>query len=156
MKITFLWVGRTRDAELLRLVERYLTRIGHYATVSTQVAPELKDGSRYSPEHRLEREGAGILERLPARGRSLGLDSRGETPTSKELAAILETEAVAGGGSLHFVLGGPSGLAPVVLARMDRRLSLSRLTLPHEMARLVLVEQIYRALSILRGGPYHR
>jgi 23S rRNA (pseudouridine1915-N3)-methyltransferase len=76
--------------------------------------------------------------------------------TSEELARLLESEMTAGGGHVHFVLGGPSGLSPEVLGQVDRRIALGRITLPHELARLVLVEQVYRAFSILRGGPYHR
>jgi 23S rRNA (pseudouridine1915-N3)-methyltransferase len=156
LKITFLWVGRTRDREMAGAMERYLERIRRHAEVSVDVAPEVGDAAQYSLEHRLEREARGILERLPKRGRSLGLDSRGKQLTSEEFARLLETELTAGGGHLHFVLGGPSGLSAGVMERMDQRIALGRMTLPHELARLVLAEQVYRAFSILRGGPYHR
>ena len=156
MKITFVWVGRTRDREMERAMERYLERIRRHAQVAVVVAPEVGDTPQYSLEHRLEREAKGILERLPRRGRALGLDATGRQMTSEEFARLLESELTAGGGHVHFVLGGPSGLSGEVLQRMDRRIALGRMTLPHELARLVLAEQVYRAFSILRGGPYHR
>ena len=156
MKITFLWVGRTRDADLDRVIGRYLKRIEHHARVTVEAVPEVGDARQYSLEHRLEREGKGILARLPRRGRTLALDAKGKQLTSEELAALLESEMTAGGGHVHFLLGGPSGLSPEVLGRAHRRIALGRITLPHELARVVLVEQVYRAFSIRSGGPYHR
>ena len=137
-------------------MERYLERIRRHAEVAVVVAPEVGDAPKYSLEHRLSREAKGILERLPRRGRALGLDATGRQLTSEEFARLLESQLTAGSGRLHFVLGGPSGLSGEVLARMDQRIALGRMTLPHELARLVLAEQVYRAFSILRGGPYHR
>jgi len=156
LKITFVWVGRTRDHEMKCAMERYLERIRRHAQVAVVVAPEVGDAPQYSLKHRLEREAKGILERLPRRGRALALDAAGQQMTSEEFARLLESELTAGGGHVHFVLGGPSGLSGEVLQRMDRRIALGRMTLPHELARLVLTEQVYRAFSILRGGPYHR
>jgi len=156
LKITFVWVGRTRDHELERAMDRYLERIRRHVQVAVVVTPEVGDAPQYSPQHRLEREAKGILDRLPRRGRSMGLDSDGRQMTSEEFARLLESELTAGGGQVHFVLGGPAGLSGDVLQRMDRRIALGRMTLPHELARLVLAEQVYRAFTILRGGPYHR
>jgi 23S rRNA (pseudouridine1915-N3)-methyltransferase len=153
-RLRLLWVGRTRDADLARCIDRYVQRLGRYATVEVDVAPEPKGAFR--PEEVMRLEGAALLARLAARGRRLGLDPAGTPVTSEGLARQLEQAFVAGGGQAQFVLGGPSGLAEEVAGALDLRISLSPLTLTHEMARLLLVEQLYRAFTILRGEPYHR
>ena len=97
-----------------------------------------------------------LRRRLRDRDLVVALDERGEAPTSEGLAARLREAERSGGRDLAFLVGGPGGLDPSLLADASWKLSLSRLTLPHQLARLVLVEQLYRALTILRGEPYHK
>jgi 23S rRNA (pseudouridine1915-N3)-methyltransferase len=153
-RVRLLWVGRTRDPDLARGIDRYVQRLQRYATVEVDVAPEPKGAFR--PEELVRLEGAALQARLAARGRRLGLDPGGTEVTSEGLARLLEQALVAGGGQVQFVVGGPNGLAEEVAKTLDLRVSLSRLTLTHEMARLLLLEQLYRAFTILRGEPYHR
>lgn len=153
-RIRFLWVGRTRDRDLAQGIERYLERLRRYAEIEVEAVPEPRGGFR--PEEIVRREGEALLARLAPKGRRLGLDPAGEAVTSEGLARLLQRELVAGGGQVQFVLGGPDGLSAAVAGKLDGRVSLSPLTLTHEMARLLLVEQVYRAFTILRGEPYHK
>jgi 23S rRNA (pseudouridine1915-N3)-methyltransferase len=135
-------VGKLKDRRLAALIAEYARRIRPLAPFTLE---EVRDG----PPERVARD---LLARLgSAGGHSLviALDERGEAVTSRDLAELLGRH-----GSLDFLVGGADGLDPAV--RADRTLRLSRLTLTHEMARLLLVEQIYRGLTILRGMPYHR
>ena len=137
-------VGRMKDARLGDLLEDYLRRIRPLAPVEMI---ELKDSDP-------AREGRDMAARLgSARGSELtvALDEHGEDLTSADLAALLGRH-----GSIAFLVGGADGLGPAARERADRLLRLSSLTLTHEMARMLLAEQIYRGLSILRGRPYHR
>jgi 23S rRNA (pseudouridine1915-N3)-methyltransferase len=154
--LEFLWVGRTREPDLAAAIDRYRKRLEHYAEVRVRVAADAGRRAGRRPADVARREGEGLLRLLPARGRILGLDPGGRLLTSERFAAMLESELRAGGGRVTFVIGGPTGLAPEVRDRLDRRLALTPMTLTHEMARLVLVEQVYRAFTILRGGAYHK
>jgi 23S rRNA (pseudouridine1915-N3)-methyltransferase len=109
-----------------------------------------------SPERVMEAEAGRLLARLPADHEVIALTRAGRAMDSRRLARYLGERAVRSVPGVAFVLGGAYGLGEEVLARAARRLSLSAMTLPHEMARLVLVEQLYRAGTILRGEPYHK
>ena len=142
--IRILAVGKLKDARLAELAADFARRIRPWSDLEIV---ELKDQGP-------EREAAAMLARLgPASGHGLtvALDERGATATSRELSALLGAH-----GSLTFLIGGPDGLGPAARARADRVLSLSPLTFTHEIARFLLLEQIYRGLAILRGHPYHR
>lgn len=137
-------VGRMKDKRLAGLLEDYLRRIRPLAPVEVV---ELRDAGP-------EKEGRAMVEKLgSARGRThvVALDERGDDVTSRDLSRILGEH-----GGIAFLVGGADGLGPAARARADRTLRLSSLTLTHEMARMLLAEQIYRGLSILRGRPYHR
>src|SRR4029077_20819874 len=100
-------------------------------------------------------DGAALARRVPARAEVVALEPCGESWTTEELAACFEGRMVGGTHAVAFLVGGADGLPPDVVRRAARRLSLSRLTLPHRLARVVLCEQIYRAMSIIRAEPYH-
>ena len=134
-------VGRLKDPRLTDLAADYLRRIAPLA--ACQVV-ELKDQDP-------PREGAEMLRRLGAASFVVALDERGDDVASTDLAALLGAH-----GSLSFLIGGADGLTDEVRARADRVLRLSSLTLTHEWARVLLLEQVYRGLTILRGMPYHR
>lgn len=157
-RLLFLWVGKTA-AEYAQVGEReYLQRIRRYLDVRTVVVPQERHDSRYSAEHRIEREGRGLLDRLDALGpvHPVALDAGGKHLTSGQFANLVRRLAVEGTVPLAFVIGGPDGLSYEVRGRARRLLALSRMTLPHDMARLLLLEQVYRALSMIRGHPYAR
>jgi 23S rRNA (pseudouridine1915-N3)-methyltransferase len=139
MKVVVLAVGKLRDKRVEGLCEEYLARV-----------------RRHLPVEIVEVENdAALARRLPASGEIIALEPGGDSWTTARFASHLERQMTHGTRQLTFLIGGADGLPAAVVARAGRRLSLSALTLPHRLARLVLVEQIYRALSIIRGEPYH-
>ncbi len=153
MKIRVLAVGRDRSGLYRPALEEYGRRLGHYGRFEVVETPEARRHAG-TPRARDE-EGEAILARLRDAERVVVLDERGREQSSEELARRLGAW-LAGGRDLAFVVGGADGLAEAVKARADEALSLSRLTLAHRLARLVLLEQLYRAFTILRGEPYHK
>ena len=135
--------------------EDYLGRLRRYFPVEVVEVPE-EDMNRRSSKEVLAAEGGRLLKRLPAGAHVVALDrERGKTFSSEELAQRLDSLGVSGRSHAAFVIGGPLGLSPEVLGRADERLSFGRITLPHAIARIVLLEQLYRAVKIERGEKYH-
>lgn len=155
MKILVVAVGRPSHPGLRRAVEDYEERASRYFDLESVELPA-GGGSGRSDEEALRREGEEILRRMPSGGTSFALTRRGKTMSSRSLATAIGRAATYARRGLTFVVGGAHGLDPRVLSAADHRLSLSTFTLPHELARLVLVEQLYRAGTILRGEPYHK
>ena len=132
--------GKLRESWVREGCEEYRRRIARYLGIEIL---EVKDSTA-------------LAARVPDRLRLIALDERGKQPTSRELGDKLAAWMGSGMQGACFLLGDADGLPPDLVARADEVLSLSRLTLPHRLARLVLLEQLYRALSIVRGEPYHR
>ena len=156
MRVCLLVVGKPRDADFDRLYQRYTSRIRKFGvTWDDAWVPETRAGGRYSDAHVREREAAALLSRVgdDGRGTLVALDPRGEPCTSPALARRVEGWMRP---RLTLVVGGPLGLDPGVREKADATWSLSPLTFPHELARLIVAEQIYRALTIARGLPYHK
>lgn len=136
-----------------RLFEDYAERVRKFGVRWDGVAvAEVTAGGRYTPSHATEREARTLIDRLE-RGTVIALDREGASWTSEQIAERLESWATP---CAQFVIGGPNGLHRTVLARADVTWSLGALTLPHELARVVVAEQLFRAMTILRGVPYHR
>lgn len=143
MKIRILWVGKTKEPFVREGMEKYLRRLRPFADVATVEIKETKEkGGRG-----IEEEGERIMKQSAS---YILLDERGRELTSPELASMLEGRA-----EVDFVLGGPYGVSEAVRGRAAETIALSRMTLTHEMARLLLLEQLYRAVTILKGGGYH-
>ena len=154
MRIRLLAVGKPRDAAAITLHDRYAERIRKLGVeYRTEFVPEIRAGGRYSDAHVREREGRLLTDKLTDRGTTIALDRRGRSLSSESLSERLQgwSTPVA-----SFVIGGPLGLSDEFRDRADVSWSLSELTLPHELARVVLAEQLYRALTLLRGIPYHK
>jgi len=135
--------------------EDYLVRLRRYFPVKVTEVPE-EDMNRRSPQDVLVAEGERLLKRLPAGSHVVALDREGGKAFSSEgLARRLDSLGVSGRSHVSFVIGGPLGLSPEVLRRADERLSFGKVTLPHALARVVLLEQLYRAVKIGRGEKYH-
>ncbi len=155
MHLRFIWVGRTKDVHLAALEEEYLRRIGHFARCQVNVVRDLKGASSAAAAEKIrEREGQAILHAIGDGAHVILLDERGKELRSIELARMIARRQNSATKELTFVVGGPLGASEALRRQVDFRLSLSRLTLTHELARLILVEQIYRAFAILRGLPY--
>jgi 23S rRNA (pseudouridine1915-N3)-methyltransferase len=142
--IRIIAVGKLKDRRLAELQQEYVQRIRGLAPVKIC---EVRDSNPV----REDRDLVGQLGSPAGNELVLALDELGEQMTSREFATLLGQH-----GSISFLIGGADGLGPLVGARVARRLRLSSMTLTHEMARILLVEQVYRGLSILRGLPYHR
>ena len=154
MKIRFLSVGKPRDTALITLYDRYAERVTRFGVRYESVwVPETRPGPRFSDEHVRERDARTLLERVGASGTTVALDPAGQAMTSDALAECLESWSTP---QLTLIVGGPLGLHASVLAAADARWSLSLLTFPHEIVRVLVAEQLYRALTILRNTPYHK
>jgi len=141
-------VGRVRDRSFAASCDDYAGRIGRYGPFEIL---EVKEARGEPPPRARAIEGERLLGRLPAGCRTIVLDERGDTLTTRELSRLVDERDK----DLRFVIGGAWGLADAVKQRADRSIRLSSMTLPHELARVVLLEQLYRAWTILRREPYH-
>jgi 23S rRNA (pseudouridine1915-N3)-methyltransferase len=152
VRLTLLAVGRLRPA-LRDAADDYLRRLGRYATVE---AREVREASRApTVEAGLRDEHEALAAKLPLGTRLVALDRTGKAWSSEDLARHLDDWRVAA-RPVTFLIGGSHGLDPALLARADERWSLGAMTLPHELARVVVLEQLYRGFTILRGEPYHK
>ncbi len=154
MRLDLVCVGKLKERYWREAAEEYLKRLGPYARVNVTEVP---DRDVTADETRaLEAEAAGILRAIPEGATVAVLEIGGTARTSEAFAAWLEALGVEGRSHVVFVVGGAAGLHADVLARADERISLGAMTLPHQLARVVVLEQIYRAFRIIRGEPYHR
>lgn len=154
MKVTLLVVGKTADKRLAALIDGYTARLGHYLPFEMKTVPEPRNTKALTERQQKEREGELLRREIGPGDLVLLLDEGGQELRSVEFAAFLEKRAAAT-RRMVFVIGGPYGFSPEVYALAAGKLSLSRMTFSHQMVRLFFVEQLYRAMTILRGEPYH-
>lgn len=152
-QVKLLYVGARPEAEWEALCQLYRERLQRFLHWRERRLP-LAPGRKQDPKEALAREAKAIFRELGERERVVALDERGTEWRTEELARFLQTHLPL--GPLVFVIGSDLGLHPEVLQRAQVRWSLTRLTLPHELARLLVMEQLYRALDLLAGGSYHR
>lgn len=155
MKILLLVVGKTTDKHLDTLINEYVGRVKHYIPFDLEVIPELKNAKALTFEQQKEREGELIVKSLHDGDYLVLLDEGGKEFRSIEFAQHLERKQTSVARRLVFVIGGPYGFSPKVYELAKEKISLSRMTFSHQMVRLFITEQIYRAMTILRGEPYH-
>lgn len=154
MRIVIAAVGKLKERHFRDAAQEYLKRLGPYAPVEMVEVP---DQDLTPGEERAKRLEAEALERaLPAGAHVIALDAGGKQLSSEAFSAHLAEIAHSGRTALAFIIGGSAGIDPSLLARADERVSLGAMTLPHQLARVVLLEQIYRAFRIMRNEPYHR
>ena len=155
MKVTLLVVGKTDKTFIKEAVNEYSKRLTHYINFEIEVIPDIKKAKNSAIEIQKNKEGELILARNGA-GKEMHLfDERGKMLSSRDFATFLEKKMVSGLKELVFVIGGPYGFSQEVYKKANSKISLSRMTFSHQMARLLCVEQIYRAFTILNGEPYH-
>jgi len=152
MRLRIIWTGKTRDARLRALLDDYAERLSHF--VRCEVT-ELRELGR-TDKAGIDKETKRISDGLRSGSVTVLLDPDGVEWTSQQLAAQVQGWEGSGIKEVAFVIGGPNGVADDFKARVDRRWSLSRLTLTHEMARVLLFEQLYRAYTIIHGLPYQK
>ena len=154
MKTEMIVVGKTTNKHFIAAINDYLERIGHYMPFSVTVIPELRNAKSLSQQQQKDKEGEAILRLLQPSDTVVILDERGKEPRSIELADWLQRQQQTA-RRLVFIIGGPYGFSQQVYSRADSMLSLSRMTFSHQMVRLIFVEQLYRACTIIKGEPYH-
>ena len=154
MTTTLLFVGKTTDAHIEALCQDYLKRLTHYLPVRVQVIPELRNTKAMTPEQQKQAEGELILRAVPQSAELILLDEHGREYRSIEFAQQIQKK-MSSGRDIFFAIGGPYGFSQAVYDRANSKISLSQMTFSHQMVRLFLIEQIYRAMTILRGEPYH-
>src|ERR1051325_4423784 len=150
MKLRVVWTGKTRDAHLRALIEDYLKRLSHFAKCEVS---EFRESSGAQRKVGIDKDSQRISDGLREGATVVLLDPEGHEWSSVQLARQIEGWQNGGVKELTFIVGGPSGVSPELAARANKRWSLSRLTLTHEMARVVLLEQLYRAYTIIHGLP---
>ncbi len=155
MKITFLWIGKTAETWLREGIDVYVDRLKHYAPLSVEIIPAPKNLPNRDIEKQKEMEGDAILARIAPTDDVFLLDERGASYSSEGLAEFLQKKMSASVKNLVIVVGGPFGFSDKVYRRAGGQLSFSKLTFSHQMIRLLLCEQFYRAFTIIRGESYH-
>lgn len=155
MKFALLVVGRTVEKHYITAINDYVERIKHYTPFDMEVIPELKNTKSLSMEQQKEKEGELILKALQPGDVVVLLDEHGKEFRSIEFAEWAEKKMHTVNKRLVFIIGGPHGFSKDVYAAAQEKISLSKMTFSHQMIRLIFVEQLYRAMNILAGGPYH-
>lgn len=154
MKTKLLVVGKTNDKNITKGIDDYVGRVKHYMPFDIEVIPELKNTKSLTQNNQKEMEAEQILKRLQPSDTVVLLDEHGKEYRSIEFARWIEKQQQTA-RSLVFIIGGPYGFADSVYERSNAKLSLSKMTFSHQMIRLLFVEQIYRACTIIKGEPYH-
>lgn len=155
MKLTLLVIGKTDKAYIKEALAEYNKRLKHYVNFKIEVIPDLKKTKNLSVEIQKTREGELILSHHNPGKEFHLLDEKGDMYSSREFAKFLEKKMISGLKELVLIIGGPYGFSSSVYEKANSTISLSRMTFSHQMARLLCVEQIYRAFTILNGEPYH-
>jgi 23S rRNA (pseudouridine1915-N3)-methyltransferase len=159
VNISIVTVGKLKEKYLKQGIEEYLKRLGSYAKVEIFEVPDEKAPEELSDTEMVQvkqKEGERILSKIGQDTYVISLAINGKLKSSEELADSLDKLATYGKSKIAFVIGGSLGLSDEVLKRADEQLSFSKMTFPHQLMRLILVEQIYRAFRINRGEPYHK
>ena len=154
MKIHLFMIGTTSDPRLQSLIDEYQQRLKHYVPFELVVIPDVKNAKSLSQEQLKTAEGEALLARLTSSMDVILLDEHGKEFRSIEYAEFLQKK-MSSGKDLALVIGGAYGFSPAVYARANGKLSLSQMTFSHQMIRIMAIEQIYRAMTILRNEPYH-
>lgn len=155
MNIKVIAVGKTDNAELIRLIDVYEKRLKFYINFELDIIPDIKNVKNLSEAQQKEKEGTLILKKLQPTDVPVLLDERGKQYSSVHFADYLQKKMNAGIKQLVFIIGGPYGFSDAVYQKAQGKISLSAMTFSHQMVRLFLIEQIYRGFTILRNEPYH-
>jgi 23S rRNA (pseudouridine1915-N3)-methyltransferase len=152
MKINIVAVGAVKEKYFAQAVGEYVKRISRFADVSVAEVSEANPGKSF--EERKNIEGARLLEKC--RGFIVALDGGGKQLKSRQLAEFIDNKAISGVSEISFIIGGSNGLSAQALQKADAVFSFGELTFPHQLFRVMLAEQIYRAFTILNNTPYHK
>lgn len=155
MEITLVVIGKTNTKYLIEGIDEYCNRLKHYIPFSILQLPDIKNTKKLSVDQQKDSEGKSLLDVLKPGDCVVLLDERGKEYSSLTFSDYLQRKMNSGLRRLVFIVGGPYGFSNAVYERADEKISLSKMTFSHEMIRLFFTEQIYRAMTIIRGEPYH-
>ncbi len=155
MKIILLLVGKTEFPWVRSGMELYEERIKHYVSYQRVEIPELKAAGSLSQQQIKDREGEAIIKILKPNDELILMDERGKEFTSEKLASHIEKKSIHGTKNVVFAIGGAYGFSEEVYKRANESISLSKMTFSHQMVRVIFLEQLYRAYTIIKGEPYH-
>ena len=155
MKITLAVIGKTEVGFVRQGIEEYVKRLQHYVTFNIQYIGDVRNTRNMSEAQQKVAEGKALLATLEPSDYVVLLDEHGSERTSMDFSKWLERRMASGSKRLVFVVGGPYGFSQDVYQRANEKISLSKMTFPHELVRLIFVEQLYRGFTILRNEPYH-
>ena len=155
MKISLVVIGKTDAAYFVDAINEYKNRLVHYIPFEMEVIPDIKNVKNLREDQQKEKEGELILKTLQPGDYLVLLDEHGKSFTSMEFATYIERKMHGVPKRLVFVIGGPYGFSEAVYKAASEKISLSKMTFSHQMIRLIFVEQIYRAMTILNNEPYH-
>lgn len=155
MKVILLMVGKTTDRYFTEAFQEYQNRLLHYLSFETIVIPELKNTKNLTEDQQKEKEGELILKNIQPGDYAILLDEHGKEFTSLQFASWIEKKMHAVSRRIIFIIGGPYGFSTQVQKKGQEKISLSRMTFSHQMIRVIFIEQLYRAMTILNHEPYH-
>jgi 23S rRNA (pseudouridine1915-N3)-methyltransferase len=155
MKIALLLTGKTTDKNVSEIANLYISRIGKYSVFEVITLPELKNTRNMLVKDQKVKEGQKILQTVSPEDYVILLDEKGKEYRTSEFSGMMEKTFMLPKKRIIFVIGGPWGFSDEVYGRADLKLSLSRMTFPHQLVRLLFLEQLYRVFTIIKGEPYH-
>ena len=155
MKILLLVIGKTDEDYLITGIKKYVGRLGHYVSFELKEIPDIRNRKTLSEDQQKKAESFLLLQQLQPGDHVVLLDENGSQYSSTAFAENLEKLMASGAKRIVFIVGGPYGFAQEVYDKANAKMSLSPMTFPHQMVRLIFVEQLYRAFTILKGEPYH-
>ena len=155
MHTLLLMVGKTNDPSMVSLMENYIKRINRYHRLDIQIIPEIKNKGKMSEKIQKQKEGASILEKLKPGDWTIILDERGKSFDSLSFSKYINNKRSCAHKRMVFVVGGPYGFSDEIYDRCQEKIALSSMTFSHQMVRVFLLEQLYRANTLLNNEPYH-
>ncbi|MCY1634518.1 23S rRNA (pseudouridine(1915)-N(3))-methyltransferase RlmH [Marinifilum sp. D737] len=155
MKATLLVIGKTDKDFVKKGIDEYQKRLVHYLPFDFKMIPDLKNTKNLSENQQKQKEGELILEKLKPTDTLILLDENGKEFSSVGFSKFMEQKMVSGTRNLVFVIGGPYGFSEEVYKKAQGKVSLSKMTFSHQMIRMIFIEQLYRAMTIIKGEPYH-
>jgi len=155
MKIQLVMIGKTDEAYLIQGIDKYLQRLKHYIPFELTTIPDLKKTKNLSEEQQKKLEGEQIIAQLQTGDQMILLDENGKEFNSVGFANFIEKKMISGLKRVVFVIGGPYGFSEDLYNKAHLKISLSQMTFSHQMVRLFFIEQLYRAMTILKNEPYH-
>lgn len=155
MHVTLLCIGKTGKSFLEEGEKEYLKRLAHYISFELKILPDVKQAKNLSEEQIKQKEAEMFLEKIQSGDSVFLLDENGKEFSSVAFSQFLQEQFNRGGKHIYFLIGGPYGFHTSLYARAQGKISLSKMTFSHQMIRMFFIEQMYRAMTILKGEPYH-